>query len=173
MNANLTATTKALGDLAAHATPTLAAQTLATQTLATQTLESLVSSGQNQAEKIGGQVLRSYGEITALNQRNLEALVASSTVVVKGAEEASRSLRTFARASLEQTASAGKAMLAIRSFHDLVDLQTRFAKTRMDACLAETSALTQLGVKTTYDAIAPLKAQVSAAVEKAIRPAVS
>ena len=52
----------------------------------------------------------------------------------------------------------------------MVDLQNTFAKTRFDSFIAESAKISEMTVKTTNEAIAPLKARVDETVETLSKP---
>ena len=137
---------------------------------AKQNLEGMVKAQQEQIEKASTQILRSYEELAAIAKDNVDAVVLSSTIVAKGAEEAGKQVAAFTQASLEKNVAAGKAVLAVKTVRELIDLQNAYAKQSFDALVAETTKLQELSVKVTNEAFAPINARVNAAVEKLSKP---
>lgn len=133
-------------------------------------LEGYVKTQQEQFEKASGQLLKSYEELTSLSKSNVDAIVASSTVVAKGAETAGKQVAAFTQASLEKNVAAGKAVLAVKSIRELIDLQNTYFKTTLDALVAEGTKLQELSVQVTNDALAPISARVNATVQKLAKP---
>ncbi|PWC84040.1 hypothetical protein TSH100_19490 [Azospirillum sp. TSH100] len=132
---------------------------------AKQNLEGLVKAQQEQIEKASAQVLKNYDELTVLTKENVDALVKSGTVVAKGAEEAGKQVAAFTQSSLEKGVSNAKALLAVKTIQELVELQNAYAKASIDALVSESTKLQELTVKIANEALAPLNARVNATVE--------
>ena len=71
-----------------------------------------------------------------------------------------------AQASFDETMSMFKALTGAKSLKDAFDLQSSLARTTMEKTLAESGKLTDASVKLTEQALAPLTARVSLAMEK-------
>lgn len=132
---------------------------------AKQNLEGLAKAQQEQIEKASAKVLKSYDELTVLTKENVDALVKSGTVVAKGAEEAGKQVAAFTQSSLEKSVSNAKALLAVKTIQELVELQKAFTKASLDAFVSESTKLQELTVKVANEALAPLNARVNATVE--------
>ena len=132
---------------------------------AKQNLEGLVKAQQEQVEKASAQVLKGYDELTVLTKQNVDAFVKSGTVVAKGAEEAGKQVAAFTQSSLEKSVSNAKAMLAVKTIQELVELQNAYAKASIDALVSESTKMQELTVKIANEALAPLSARVNATVE--------
>ena len=138
---------------------------------AKQNVEGLVKAQQEQIEKASAQILKSYEELTSLTKGNVEAVVKSGTIVAKGAEEAGKQVAAFTQSSLEKNAANGKALLAVKTIQELVELQASFTKSSFEAFVAETTKLQELSVKIANEALAPLSERANLAVEKLSKPA--
>ncbi|WP_376958435.1 phasin family protein [Azospirillum sp. A26] len=132
---------------------------------AKQNLEGLVKAQQEQIEKASAKVLKSYDELTVLTKENVDALVKSGTVVAKGAEEAGKQVAAFTQSSLEKSVSNAKALMAVKTIQELVELQKAYTKASLDAFVSESTKLQELTVKVANEALAPLNARVNATVE--------
>lgn len=135
-----------------------------------QNLEGYVKAQQEQVEKASSQILKSYEELTALTKGNVDAVVASGTIVAKGAEVASKQVAAFTQASLEKNVATGKAVLAVKTIRELIDLQNSYFKSSLDALVSESTKLQELSVKIANEALAPLSARVNVTVEKLSKP---
>jgi phasin family protein len=122
------------------------------------------------AAKAGSEVYKGYEEAVAFNKENVEAFVKSGTILAKGAQDLSKVLFGIAQASLEESVAATKALFGAKSLKDVVELQASLAKVNYETALAEGKKLTDLSVKLTEEAIAPLAARVNVAVEKFSKP---
>lgn len=139
-------------------------------TTAKQNLEGLVKAQQEQVEKASAQILKGFDELTALTKGNVDAVVKSGTIVAKGAEEAGKQVAAFTQSSLEKSVATGKALLAVKTIQELVELQNAYAKSSFDALVAETTKLQQLTVKVANEALAPINERVNVTVEAIAKP---
>lgn len=141
--------------------------------VAKKNLEGALSAQKEQFEKATSQILKSYEDVAAVAKDNVDAVVASSTIVAKGAEEAGKQVAAFTQSSAETAVANGKAALAVKTINELFELQTSFFKTSVENFIAESSKLQELTVKIANDAAAPISARVNAAVEKMVKPVVA
>jgi len=101
----------------------------------------------------------------AFGQGNFEALVKASKIYAAGFQDISKSFAASSKASLEETVAFTKSLMGVKSVKEAVDLQTGFAKASIEKAVAESSKLTDATVKLAEEAIAPLAARVTLAVE--------
>jgi phasin family protein len=110
--------------------------------------------------------MKTAEELVAFGQGNVEAMVKSGQVWAAGVQDIGKQMAANAQASFEETVSTFKALSSIRSLKDAIDLQANFARSAMEKTLAESGKLTDASLKLTEQAMAPLTARVSLAVEK-------
>jgi len=123
-----------------------------------------------QVEKASQNFFKGYGEFASLGKENLEALVQSSTIAVRGAESFGKEWMGFAQAVAEQNVAAFQSLVAARTFKEVVELQNTWAKKAFDTAVVESTRLSEMGVKTANDAFEPIKARVNVNVEKLFKP---
>lgn len=127
-----------------------------------------MTAANNEAFKEGFEkTIKSINDVSAFQKENLDAVIASATVAGKGAEKLNADTINFAKKSMEDTVSASKALTSAKSVQEMIELQTNFLKSSMDAYMAQLNTVTDLYAGTVKDAMAPLNARVSAAVEMA------
>jgi phasin family protein len=110
--------------------------------------------------------MKTAEELVAFNQGNIEALVKSSQIWASGMQDLSKHLAAAAQASLDESMSAFKAMTSVKSLKDALELQSSFARAALEKSLAESGKLTDASFKLTEQALAPITARVTVAVEK-------
>jgi phasin family protein len=133
----------------AHAPTTLTAITLTPVTL-TQGTNTMINSTK---------------DFVALGNENLEALTASSKIWAAGIQDLTQQIAATAKASLEETVATVKALGAVKTPQEAIELQSTYYKTQVAKALAETTKLTDATFKLTEKALAPLTARVAVAVE--------
>jgi len=110
--------------------------------------------------------MKTAEELVSFSQGNLEALLKSGQIWATGVQDLSKQVAASAQASFEETMSTFKAMSSVKSLKDAMDLQASLARTTMEKTLAESGKLTDASFKLTEQAIAPITARVTLAVEK-------
>jgi len=109
--------------------------------------------------------MKTAEEFVAFSQGNVEAVVKSGQIWAAGVQDLSKQVAATAQASLEETLSTFRAMAGVRSVKDAIDLQTSFARSTFEKTMAESGRLTDATMKLAEQAIAPLTARVTLAVE--------
>jgi phasin family protein len=107
----------------------------------------------------------------AFGQGNIEAMMKSSQIWMTGLQDLSKSFAATAQAQMEETVSTMKTFAGLRSIKDAVDLQTAFARVSFEKAMSETGKITESSMKLAEQAMAPLTARVTIAVEKFSRAA--
>jgi phasin family protein len=110
--------------------------------------------------------MKTAEELVAFSQGNVEAILKSSQIWAAGVQDLSKSLAAAAQASFDDSMSTFKALTGVKSLKDAFELQSSFARAAMEKSLAESGKLTDASFKLTEQALAPITARVSVAVEK-------
>ena len=105
---------------------------------------------------------KGFDDIAAFGQANFDALIQSSALCAKAVEEFSREIAGVVRSSIDASADATRAAFAAKTVKDVVDVQTGFTKTSLDAIVANWARFGTLGVKLATDAASPLTARADA-----------
>lgn len=137
---------------------------------ATETVKSTVeqfSTAGNQAFKDNiEKSLAALNEMNVHSKKNLEAVVASVTAATKGAEALGAQAIAFSKKSVEDQVAAAKTLASAKSVQEAIELQTAFAKTAMEAYLAEVGKWTETVSASVKESVQPLNERVTAAVER-------
>jgi phasin family protein len=105
-------------------------------------------------------------ELVAFNQGNIEAFVKSSQIWATGVQDLSKQIAAAAQTSLDESIAAFKALTSVKSLKDAFELQSSFARAALEKSMAESGKLTDASFKLTEQALAPIAARVTVAVEK-------
>jgi phasin family protein len=109
-------------------------------------------------------------EIADLGEGNLAAVVHANAVMIKGLEAIGQEVFGYAQHSLESAMSAARAMIDARGLVDVIALNREFAQTALESFFAKSVRLSEIGIKTTSEALAPLGQRVAQTQEKIGRP---
>jgi phasin family protein len=110
--------------------------------------------------------LAALNEANTYSKKNLEAVVASVTAATKGAEALGAQAMAFSKSSFENQVSAAKSLAGAKSVQEVVELQTSFAKSALEAYMAEMGRMSETVSASVKDSLKPLNERVTAAVEK-------
>jgi phasin family protein len=105
-------------------------------------------------------------EFVAFNQGNMEAFMKSGQIWTTGVQDLSKRFAAAAQASLDESMSAFKALTSVKSLKDAFELQSSFARAALEKSMTESGKLTDASFKLTEQAMAPIAARVTVAVEK-------
>lgn len=110
--------------------------------------------------------LTALNEMNSQSKANLEAVVASVTAATKGAETLGAQAISFSKKSMEDHMAAAKSLTSARSVQEAVELQTTWAKSTMEAYIAQLNAASETVAASVKETLTPLNARVTATVEK-------
>jgi len=110
--------------------------------------------------------MKTAEELVTFGQGNIEAIMKSNQIWMAGLQDMSKAFAATAQAQMEETVSTMKTFAGLRSIKDAMDLQTSFARTSFEKALSESGKLTEHSMKLAEQAMAPITARMTIAVEK-------
>lgn len=114
--------------------------------------------------------VKGYDEVKVEGQVTFDAVTRASAVFTKGVEAFGQEVIAYAQNSVAQNVEAVKALTTAKTFKDVIELQTGFARTSFDRFLAESAKLSELSVKVATETVAPLQDRASVAAKKIWKP---
>ena len=136
-------------------------------------VEKAVAMGQEQvaaAVKAGSEAFKNYEDVVGFSKQNIDAVMKSNALFVKGVQDINAVLFGIAKDSLEDNAQATKKILACTSVEEVFAIQSDLVKASYDKAMTQSRKISDLSVKVTEDAVAPLTKQVTVTVEKFTKP---
>lgn len=122
------------------------------------------------AVKAGSQAFKGYEDMVAFGKDNVDAVMKCGTILAKGAQDMNKVLFGLAQASLEESVAATKKILACKSAKDVFELQSDLARANYSKIVNESRKLSDMSTKLAEEAVAPIAARVTMAVEKISKP---
>jgi phasin family protein len=113
-----------------------------------------------------GKVMKTAEDFVTFSQGNIEAFVKAGQIWTTGLQDLSKHFVASAKESLDDSIATFKAISTAKSLKDALDLQTAYARSTLEKTMAESGKLTDASFKLTEQALAPLTARVTVAVEK-------
>jgi phasin family protein len=121
---------------------------------------------QAQVKQSMEKAMKTAEEVVSFSQGNFEAVVKSSQIWAAGLQDLSKQMAATAQAQLEETMAMFKSFSGVKSLKDVMDMQTSLARTSMEKAMTEGGRITDASIKLAEQAIAPLTARMTVAVEK-------
>ena len=130
------------------------------------TVEQATAAG-NQAFKEGvDKSINALTEMNTLGKKNIEAAVESVTAATRGAEALSAQALAYSKKSWEDGVSAAQALTSAKSIQEVIELQSAFAKSAMEAYLSEVTKMTDVMSASVKDSFKPINERATAIVER-------
>lgn len=104
-------------------------------------------------------------DVTEFNKDNLEAVVESGKIAVKGVQTAAQTAADFTRKNFEATTSMLKTVAAVKSPTELLKVQSDFAKSQFEGAVAEMSKSSEFTLKLMGEMFQPISNRYSVAAE--------
>lgn len=120
--------------------------------------------------RAGADAFAGYQDVLQFGKDNVEALVRSSTIVVRGVQDLSKTVVSLAQESIEDSVATGKALIGAKTLKEVVDLSSALLKSNFDKVVAESARLGQMSTKLAEEAFAPLNSRFEVTVQKLTRP---
>ncbi len=135
-----------------------------------ETSDQVVAATKKQVEKASSTVTKGYDDLTMFQKSSMDAWIKAGTVLAKGAEDLSKAYLAYAQDAAVTSSEAAKALMAVKSLQEMVELQNEFARKAFDKSVAEGTKMSEMSLKIANDAFEPLQAQFASVVEKALKP---
>lgn len=110
--------------------------------------------------------LSALNEANSLSKGNVEAVVESLTAATKGAEAVGSQAVAFSKKQWEEAVASAKSLSTAKSLQEVIELQSKFAKSSMESYVSEINALSETLSSSFKDTYKPINARITAAVEK-------
>ncbi|MDP3175955.1 phasin family protein [Phenylobacterium sp.] len=110
--------------------------------------------------------LAALTDANGASKKNLEAVIASVTAATKGAETLGAQAMAFSKKSVEEQVTAAKSLASAKSIQEVVELQTTFAKSALEAYMAEVGKMSETVASSVKDSMKPINERVTAFVER-------
>jgi phasin family protein len=106
-----------------------------------------------------------YENAGEFSKDTLEAYMESATIAGKGLQSLTSDASSYAKQSVEDVVAATKAVMSAKSFGDVIELQTGFAKSAFAGYVSQISRFNEAFMATAKTSFAPLQARVEAAAK--------
>jgi phasin family protein len=135
--------------------------------------EQVMKSG-NEAMKNGMETwTKAVERFSGFGKENVEAYMQATTAMTKAFERINGEVFSFSKQQVEDGVAAFKAVSGAKSLHEAWEVQSDFAKSALDAYIAQATKINDLWMDAAKQAVEPLNARFSAFQDavKEVRPA--
>ena len=119
-----------------------------------------------QFEKANREFYSRFEELSSFNRNNLDAAVQAANIIADGMKDISQAIFGHMQQSAQSAMATGKAMLAVKTLRELVELQSEYARATLDSLMADSTKISEITVRCTSEAAEPISARVNDVVEK-------
>lgn len=105
-------------------------------------------------------------DINEFSKGNIEAVVESTKIAAKGAEEVARYTTDYAKSAVEKANANARQFASVKSPTEFMRLQSEIAKDAVDSMMAETAKFTENYLKLLGEIAQPISNRVAVAAEK-------
>lgn len=133
--------------------------------MANQQVEDFTAEAKRSMEEGVERMSKGFEDVTQFGQENVEAMVASSKVMAKAAEEMNAEMMAFSKKSYEDSMAAAKEMASSKSVSEFFEKQTSFAKTSFESFVSEATKLNELYANAAKEVFAPINQRLTVAAD--------
>jgi len=130
---------------------------------ATKNVEEFTAEAKKTMEEGVVKVTKGLEDATQFSQDNVEAVVASTKVMTKVAEELNAEMTAFTKKSYEDSMAAAKELSSVKSVTEFFEKQTGFAKSSFENYVSQATKLNEMYSDAAKSAFEPLNARFAAA----------
>jgi phasin family protein len=123
-----------------------------------------------QVEKTFPQAVSKFDEAAQLGKENIDAMFAAGVVAQKGFESIADELAAFNQKSVEAGMANTKALFGVKSYQEMVEIQSTIARSLFDNAVAGTTKFSELAVKVANEVAEPFQSRVTKVMEKYGKP---
>lgn len=127
--------------------------------------EAMAFAGNKTVKEQFDRAMAAFGEFNSFGKSNVEALVESVSKTGETVEKINSRVMSFSKDQMEEGVAVARRFASVKSVQELIELQTSFAKSSMDAYIGEVNALSDIYAGAVKEAVKPLNERMAAAAE--------
>ena len=124
----------------------------------------------NSKNKAATDAIKGYEQAIAYGKENVDAVMKSNAIFVKGLQDINTVLFGLAQTSLEDSVAATQKLFGCKTVADVMDTQADLAKTGYAKAIEDSQKISELTAKVAEAASQPISSQVNATAEKFSKP---
>ncbi|MEX2518302.1 MAG: phasin family protein [Paracoccaceae bacterium] len=140
---------------------------MATTKTTTANVESLAADAQKAAADQFEKITKSFEDAAVFGQENMDAIMKSSNIFAKAAEQMNAEFISFSKKTAEEGVAAAKEMSSIKTMPEFVEKQAAFAKSSVDGFMKQAAKFNEMFMSAAKDVSEPVNARALAATDLA------
>lgn len=132
--------------------------------------DQFIAVSREQVGKMFPAAVKTFDDVTAFQKGYFDAVMAATTTMAKGYETIAKQLFALNQKTTESSMASAKALVGCKTVQEAVELQGDLARKSLDTWLSESTKISELAVKVSNEAISPINAKMTDAVEKFVKP---
>lgn len=133
--------------------------------IANQQVEDFTAEATRSMEEGVERMSKGFEDVTQFGQENVEAMVASSKIVAKAAEDMNAEMMAYSKKAYEDAMAASKELTSAKSVTEFFEKNTTFAKTSFEGFVAQATRMNEMYSVAAKEAFAPFNARFTAAAD--------
>lgn len=105
-------------------------------------------------------------QFSSFAKENVEAAIEVANIAAKGAEKIAAEVAACSKQNIEQNIATAKELAAVRSFEQLITVQTQYSKQAFEQYVAQATKIGDLMLSLSKEASAPLNTRFNAFSEQ-------
>jgi phasin family protein len=139
---------------------------MATKSKATaEAVEHAMKNGSDAVKSGMEQWAKTYERFAGLGKENVEAYFKAATAMTKAFEQINSEVVAYSKQQMEDGMAAFKAVSGAKNMHEAWEVQSDFAKTALDAYIAQATKINDMFMDAAKQAVEPLNARFAAFTE--------
>jgi phasin family protein len=126
--------------------------------------------GMEQMSKGAEGVMKAVEDATEFGRGNMEAFTKAAQTWAVGSQDLARQMMALAQGLTDHSLEGAKALASVKSLNEAAEIQAKFAKAAMEKAVAESAKMQEAVFKLTEQAVAPISARMTVAMEKMAKP---
>ena len=128
-------------------------------------VETLAADAQKTMTETMSKMTKSFEDLSAFSQENMDALTKSSEIAAKAAEGFTSEVSSFTKKSFEESVAAAKDISGAKNVTEYFDKSSAFMTSMFDSYVAQATKMNEMVVATSKDVLEPLNARFTAATD--------
>lgn len=129
--------------------------------------EDMFADAQKTFEASAEKFSKGLEDVAAFGQETLDAMMKSSEIATKAAEELNADITAFSKKSFDETVAAAQDLASAKSPTELLEKQTAFATSAFEGFMAQATKWNEAMAAAAKDSMAPMGERANAAADMA------
>ena len=132
---------------------------------ATAKVEEFAADAQKSMTEGMEKMTKSFEDMTAFGQENVDAVVKSSEIAAKAVEGIGSEVSAYSKKAFEDSVAAAQDLASAKNLTELMEKQTAFAQSAFEGFVAQATKMNEIYMSAAKEVTAPLNKRITSAAE--------